>query len=195
MSRLIDADKLKQHYAWWENGTAEMTLDEAKRNFDAIIGVQPTVDAVEVVRCKDCEYWVETDVPIFHLCARGMTITTLNADDYCSRGKKKEDAKTNTVINTGDAMSTRTNQSGMNYYPCGNCPKNGNVILASYPPQIRCEVTGKLHFTNETCDADLVAVVRCKDCKWKELCEKVSEYKGANGYCSKGERKEDAETD
>ena len=44
MSRLIDADKLKQHYAWWENGTAEMTLDEAKRNFDAIIGVQPTVD-------------------------------------------------------------------------------------------------------------------------------------------------------
>ena len=46
MSRLIDADKLKQHYAWWENGTAEMTLDEAKRNFDAIIGVQPTVDAV-----------------------------------------------------------------------------------------------------------------------------------------------------
>ena len=44
--RLIDANKLKNHYAWWENGTAEMTLDEAKRNFDAIIGVQPTVDAV-----------------------------------------------------------------------------------------------------------------------------------------------------
>lgn len=44
MSRLIDADKLKQHYAWWENGTAEMTLDEAKRNFDTIIDVQPTVD-------------------------------------------------------------------------------------------------------------------------------------------------------
>ena len=46
MSRLIDADKLKQHYAWWENGTAEMTLAEAKRNFDVIIDVQPTVEAV-----------------------------------------------------------------------------------------------------------------------------------------------------
>ena len=46
MSRLIDADKLKQHYAWWENGSAEMTLDEAKRTFDTIIDVQPTVDAV-----------------------------------------------------------------------------------------------------------------------------------------------------
>ena len=42
--RLIDADKLKNHYAWWENGTAEMTLAEAKRNFDVIIDVQPTVD-------------------------------------------------------------------------------------------------------------------------------------------------------
>ena len=33
-------------------------------------------------------------------------------------------------------------------------------------------------------------IVRCKDCKWKELCEKTLEYKGADGYCSKGERKE-----
>lgn len=46
MGRLIDADKLKQHYAWWENGSAEMTLAEAKRTFDTIIDVQPTVDAV-----------------------------------------------------------------------------------------------------------------------------------------------------
>lgn len=45
MGRLIDADKLKQHYAWWENGSAEMTLDRAKQIFDTIIDVQPTVDA------------------------------------------------------------------------------------------------------------------------------------------------------
>ena len=45
--RLISAEKLKEHYAWWENGTAEMTLAEAKRNFDTIIDVQPTVvDAI-----------------------------------------------------------------------------------------------------------------------------------------------------
>ena len=35
---------------------------------------------------------------------------------------------------------------------------------------------------------DVVQVVRCKDCKWQELCKKTLEYKGADGYCSKGER-------
>ena len=46
--RLIDANKLKNHYAWWENGTAEMTLAEAKRNFDCIVDVQPTIEAEPV---------------------------------------------------------------------------------------------------------------------------------------------------
>lgn len=45
MSRLIDADKLKQHYAWWEIGDGEITYAEAKKRFDTIIDVQPTVDA------------------------------------------------------------------------------------------------------------------------------------------------------
>ena len=45
MSRLIDADKLKAHYSWWEGGTREMTMDEAKSDFDTIIDLQPTVEA------------------------------------------------------------------------------------------------------------------------------------------------------
>ena len=36
--RLIDADKLKQHYAWWNN--------EEQRTFDQIVDAQPTVEAV-----------------------------------------------------------------------------------------------------------------------------------------------------
>lgn len=43
--RLIDADKLKAHYSWWEGGTREMTMDEAKNDFDTIIDLQPTVEA------------------------------------------------------------------------------------------------------------------------------------------------------
>jgi hypothetical protein len=35
--RLIDADKLKQHYSWWENEQQEL--------FDSIVDAQPTVDA------------------------------------------------------------------------------------------------------------------------------------------------------
>ena len=46
MGRLIDADRLKAHYCWWAGGGREMTLDEAKKTFDTIIDVQPTVDAI-----------------------------------------------------------------------------------------------------------------------------------------------------
>ena len=42
MPKLIDADKLKEHYAWWDN--------EDKKIFDTIIDLQPEA----VVRCKDC---------------------------------------------------------------------------------------------------------------------------------------------
>ena len=111
MSRLIDADKLKQHYAWWENGTAEMTLAEAKRNFDVIIDVQPTVDAVPledyksmeqtvnkltkaladaepVVRCKDCKYW-EYDVIFSDGWCRGKHQG--NPSWFCADGERRED--------------------------------------------------------------------------------------------------------
>ena len=42
--RLIDADKLKQHYAWWN--------DENKELFDAIVDIQPTVEPKEAKRGK-----------------------------------------------------------------------------------------------------------------------------------------------
>ncbi len=42
--RLIDADKLKAHYSWWKGGSMEMTMDEAKSDFDCIIDLQPTVE-------------------------------------------------------------------------------------------------------------------------------------------------------
>ena len=93
MSRLIDADKLKQHYAWWENGTAEMTLDEAKKTFDTIIDVQPTVDAVEVVRCKDCIYY--GDHGDGEMACAMMILYPNKPTDYCSLGERKEDDKTN----------------------------------------------------------------------------------------------------
>ena len=48
MGRLIAADRLKAHYCWWAGGTKEMTVDEAKRIFDTIIDLQPTVDAEPV---------------------------------------------------------------------------------------------------------------------------------------------------
>ena len=42
--RLIDADKLKQHYAWWN--------DENKELFDTIVDIQPTIEPEEAKRGK-----------------------------------------------------------------------------------------------------------------------------------------------
>lgn len=72
MPKLIDADKLKAHYAWWDN--------EDKKIFDTIIDLQPEA----VVRCKDCE-WKE---------ACEINFEYKGEDGYCSTGKRKEDAKT-----------------------------------------------------------------------------------------------------
>lgn len=49
MARLIDADKLKAHYAWWADaGNADM-----RDAFDTIVDLQPTVDPVKHGRWAD----------------------------------------------------------------------------------------------------------------------------------------------
>lgn len=88
MARLIDADKLKEHYSWWENGTAEMTLAEAKRIFDVIVFLQPTVDAEPVVRCDDCIYRDgKTAGQPNILCWQ------MHVDDFCSYGTRVDESK------------------------------------------------------------------------------------------------------
>ena len=91
MGRLIDADRLKAHYCWWAGGSKEMSIDEAKKTFDTIIDIQPTVDAVEVVRCKDCKWrgGLGCAVRIVDESDRPKD------DDYCSWGERREDAETN----------------------------------------------------------------------------------------------------
>ena len=39
--KLIDAEKLKKHYAWWDD-------DERRALFDQIVDAQPTIDAEPV---------------------------------------------------------------------------------------------------------------------------------------------------
>lgn len=93
--RLIDADALKEvicdnvypvtdyfnsrDYGMFWTGGIEKAINEA-----------PTIDAVEVVRCKDCRYnWVTSynhgvqDEP---RCK--FTSYNLSLNDYCSKGEK-----------------------------------------------------------------------------------------------------------
>ena len=85
MSRLVDADELKLELKWLKIDTpvyhdVMSTIDE-----------MPTVNAVEVVRCKDCR-WFENDG--YHTNCQIIRFC-VEADDYCSRGERREDEKIN----------------------------------------------------------------------------------------------------
>ena len=82
--RLIDADALKSHYAWWKGGTREMTMDEAKGDFDTIIDLQPEV----IVHCKDCRWWQHQGW--YSGWCHSFNGAVTMAEAFCSRGKKNE---------------------------------------------------------------------------------------------------------
>lgn len=48
----------------------------------------PTADVVEVVRCKDCQYWTGKD---YDGCCIKNGLATRYANDYCSYGERKEE--------------------------------------------------------------------------------------------------------
>ncbi len=50
----------------------------------------PSVDAVEIIRCKDCKHYEEINQPYPQLFCRKHSIDTLD-DDYCSYGERKDD--------------------------------------------------------------------------------------------------------
>ena len=80
MTRLIDADELLKIAMHPDAHDYVDAWDIAKA---------PTVDAVEVVRCKDCKYWkLVWDELHACICARGMLYT--KANEYCSHGRKEK---------------------------------------------------------------------------------------------------------
>ena len=94
--RLIDADALipMMKYATTDN---EIGVFPIRIGFDAIKGVideSPTIDAVEVIRCKDCKYWHSNtefcSIWSFHF--QNVAQRTLR-HDYCSRGERREESE------------------------------------------------------------------------------------------------------
>ena len=49
----------------------------------------PTIDAVPVVRCKDCRFVEKSDDESIYLCLRKM-LGMIRSDDFCSYGKRKD---------------------------------------------------------------------------------------------------------
>lgn len=80
--RLIDANQLMA-----EIKTLPMMSNWGEAFMPDLIKRQPIVDAVEIVRCKDCRY--NRDDSVFHSCKRNVTHYPNNPEFFCAYGKGK----------------------------------------------------------------------------------------------------------
>ena len=98
--RLIDADRLnKPIYAEEDNITGSgMSYDEICGYNDGIdiawnkIDQAPTIDAVPVIRCKDCIRRYDTDECSMCFLIEGKYYEHTNENGFCDRGERKEGA-------------------------------------------------------------------------------------------------------
>lgn len=91
--RLIDADVListleNQDYSCSSNTLEDWTPQDVTIAEICDINNAPTVDAVEVVRCKDCKYHMFAHC--FRFAWDELKNKIVSDDDYCSFGEKKE---------------------------------------------------------------------------------------------------------
>lgn len=86
MTRLIDADELLD---WSE--IIPLTDDGGIdiNDFEEKLKTMPTVDAVPVIRCKDCKYLRFTGT--IWKCQNRLVMMLCEPNDYCSRAERKEE--------------------------------------------------------------------------------------------------------
>ena len=97
--RLIDADALKEMICSHVYPVADYFNSKDYGMFwtggiEKIIDEQPTIDAVPVIRCKDCTnyqpIYIGEDSDAMHRCWKGIIEYPLEYD-YCSRAEGKEE--------------------------------------------------------------------------------------------------------
>ena len=87
MARLISYDYIRQKaLADPDSGEAVVYLQD--------IAEDPTVDAVEVVRCRDCKrcfkHTTKRNRQYMWICMRNDTDLYVRPDDFCSYGERKD---------------------------------------------------------------------------------------------------------
>ena len=85
--RLIDADEAIINFGFeWDD------ISPTRDEFVAFLKKQPIIDAVPVVRCRDCKQGEidDPDFPDQYYCHAGCGWN--NGDFYCSYGERKEGA-------------------------------------------------------------------------------------------------------
>ena len=89
--RLIDADRAMEIVR--NQGIAHPNAYHLTNYATLILREAPTVDAVEVVRCKDCKYgdW-DSKPDDAMVCMRTKDGFWRSGNDFCSYGERKEGA-------------------------------------------------------------------------------------------------------
>lgn len=102
--RLIDAGSFdREAQRIWEKWDQAMAGADGKREIHRVFRMQelfravqyvgskmPTIDAVEVVRCKDCKFCMQSQVLRQHRCYCPQKSSHVVSDDgYCSFGVRK----------------------------------------------------------------------------------------------------------
>ena len=86
--RLIDADEAIINFGFeWDD------ISPTRDEFVAFLKKQPTIDAVPVVRCKDCIRRYDTDECPMCFLIEGKYCEYTNENGFCDRGERKGDAE------------------------------------------------------------------------------------------------------
>ena len=81
--RLIDADEAIINFGFeWDD------ISPTRDEFVAFLKKQPTIDAVPVVRCQDCEYFRLNDENVPY-CLNPFGLDDPEPNGFCGYGRKK----------------------------------------------------------------------------------------------------------
>jgi hypothetical protein len=87
MARLIDADKLLEIYKKWIPQLSSKEDEGDRRGVETCISVledMQTVDAVPVIRCRECKYHNKPPCPM------RLSFNWTEDNDFCSYGERKD---------------------------------------------------------------------------------------------------------
>lgn len=96
--RLIDAYRLFEAMLWIK-GQFVAGIGEVVNAIDVFEQIKdaPTIDAVQVVRCRDCEYWkCNPNTKNYGVCRKVSYDdfeVVMEKDDFCSYSKRREDGE------------------------------------------------------------------------------------------------------
>lgn len=98
--RLIDADALIKTLGLADDCQAcqYKTFIFCNRSPDFVVACEaitdaPTIDAVEVVRCRDCKYGAQDDFGGWFCVSFYCTVGNEDGSGFCSDGERREDGK------------------------------------------------------------------------------------------------------